>query len=69
MAKTRASRAAELMTHLRRGPSFTGLGHPRGGALTPQEAERQFKLWAESWIIPEVCSLIPELHAPRETKR
>lgn len=29
--------------------------------FTPGEAERQYKLWCQTWVIPLVNELVPEL--------
>lgn len=52
---TRKQRADELMRRLERGPSF---GHWQ---FTPAEAEARTRLWIDTWIIPIVKSLVPEL--------
>lgn len=65
--RTKAVRAAELLKMLKRGPAFSTV-YP-GGLFTKEEATKCFQVWSSSWIIPEVCSLIPELRAPKEKKR
>jgi hypothetical protein len=54
MAKTRDRRMAELLRQLHDGPSFVG---EFGKEFTEAEATRQFRLWAETWIVPEVIGL------------
>ncbi len=53
---TRKQRAIELLERLRRGPAHLEQS-------TPLES---YQLWAESWIVPELKKLIPEL---KEKKR
>lgn len=58
---TRREAAHELRRRLRDGPaiSFTRVDdtwdHPDRGFAA------QYKLWSESWILPEIDRLIPEL--------
>lgn len=62
---TREQRAEELLKRIERGPSFsdpTMFGSP---PLTPDEASRQYRGWAQSWIVNELVLLIPELRAAR----
>lgn len=59
---TRAQRATELRERLLRGPSgpfdqrtITGVN------LTPDQRYAEYKLWIETWVIPELDDLVPEL--------
>lgn len=54
---TRKQRASELLDRIRRGPSFSEIGR----TFTIAEADAQYKVWSESWIIQELLQLIPEL--------
>ena len=51
--RTKADRAKELLDRLERGPA----------SLTDKAgcSEYQYRLWVTTWIIPEVCRLIPQL--------
>jgi hypothetical protein len=55
---TRKDRAAELRERLERGPSFSDM---RDDPFDIKEAERQYKIWASSWILGELDQLVPEL--------
>jgi hypothetical protein len=52
---TRKQRAAELLKKVKQGPHFSTIG---GSQDTPTE---QYQRWAESWIVTELCDLVPEL--------
>lgn len=64
---TRKQKAEELLKMLTEGPSFSK-PFPFEGEFTIEEATRQFKLWSESWIIPVVKELVPELRK-KEVKK
>ena len=53
MRKTRKQRALWLLELVEKGPASLELD----GKVEP----KQYKLWVESWIIPELKRLIPEL--------
>lgn len=55
---TRKQKAAELKEMLQRGPAFTNL---QGGEYTTEEARQTFLQWSNTWIIPLVNELVPEL--------
>lgn len=64
MPKTRDTRkqhAIELLERLRRGPSLpkNQPGLPFGTRDT--DAEYNVHLWLDTWIIPAVIALVPEL--------
>lgn len=61
MRGTRAQRALELLATATRGPGFTG----HGAAVQRAEARRQYRLWASTWIVPELIRLIPELRGTK----
>lgn len=62
MKETRKDRASKLLDRLNRGPSWPMGTWPMGMTkLAQREASRIFRIWAETWIIPEVRALIPEL--------
>jgi len=58
LSNTKKQRAEELLRKLNIGPYLNTL---RCKELTKEEAERQVKIWLETWIIPEIEELIPEL--------
>jgi hypothetical protein len=60
----RKEKAATLLRRIKEGPSFSGT--PFHDPFTPEEAARQYKLWADSWIVEQVSELVPELRAKRE---
>ena len=64
---TRKQRARKLVKRLEEGPSFS---HPFGsiGTMHPKEASEQYKIWASTWIIPELKQLIPELRAKKASE-
>jgi hypothetical protein len=56
---SRQERAEELFARLVRGPSFgVGLGRD---AFTHEKAAAEFRQWSESWILTDLCRLVPEL--------
>jgi hypothetical protein len=55
---TRKQRADTLFLRLARGPEFANLP---GQAYTAEEAKKAFRLWSESWILTDLCKLVPEL--------
>lgn len=61
---TRKQRATELLTRIKRGPSISAPFD--GSPLTPAEVIRIYRGWIESWILPDLTDLVPEL---RDAKR
>lgn len=65
---TRNKKAAQLIERLNRGPELS-LYHFDAGVEIPQTARRmmeiemrkQFVAWSQTWLIPDVCALVPEL--------
>lgn len=61
--KTRKERARVLRQRLERGPclapSIERIAYSR------EQAEADCRRWLESWILPEVLALVPELAAPK----
>lgn len=55
---TRKQRAAKLLEIVSRGPDFDDAFSHRYG---PHQARDQYLLWVESWVVPELKRLIPEL--------
>lgn len=53
-SQTKAGRAHAVLQRLERGPSFSATFC---GAFTPEEAAKQYRTWAQSWIVPEVQAL------------
>ena len=51
----RRKRADELLARLERGPSL------RTNQVSSQDATEQVRRWLETWIIPDVLALVPEL--------
>ena len=58
VSNTRNHRALELLQRLEDGPSFSDIF---GEGMTTEEATKQFKIWATTWLIPEVKDLVLEL--------
>lgn len=58
VVNTRKQRAAELLAMLERGPSLRISGF---APLTVKEIQEGYKLWVETWVIPELKALVPEL--------
>ena len=54
--KTRKQVAENLLKLLKRGPQYSGTLD-----FTPERAMREYKGWAESWVLTELCRIIPEL--------
>lgn len=55
--KTRKETAKELLKRLELGPSFTSIARD----FDAIEASAQFRLFSQSWILSDLCRLIPEL--------
>ncbi len=56
---TKKQKALELLQRLEDGPSFRkGI---RSEEYSPEQARKDYEIWAKSWIIPEAKRLIPEL--------
>jgi hypothetical protein len=67
---TRKARAKELMERLEHGPhwGFAVFGHFDIPGLTCEQRvviqdnfEKNYRIWANSWVLPVVCDLVPEL--------
>lgn len=61
--RTRKVRAQELLVLLKRGPKLgimTSIHAGRAG-IVGEEIMADVKLWLDTWVIPEVERLIPEL--------
>ena len=73
VTNTRAQRAAALVDRLNRGPSidltFFSIDHAAvDAALTPaakrlieEYLKSQYHRWVDTWVVPEVTALVPEL--------
>jgi hypothetical protein len=59
--ETRKYQAQELLERVKHGPHFISENYK----MTVGEYQYQYKLWAESWIIPELLRLVPELRAAK----
>ena len=59
---TRKQKAAQLLARLKEGPCFD---HDFDSCVSTVaievRAKQSFKLWAETWVIPAVMDLVPEL--------
>jgi hypothetical protein len=64
VTNTRKHVAARLRARLERGPEY--IDHPARPAFTPEEAKRQYRIWAESWILDDLEQLVPELRKLKE---
>lgn len=65
---TRKLRADELLKRLKNGPSF--YVHPSLDIIfNVDEATRQYRLWATSWILDELIDLVPELKHLKESEK
>lgn len=58
---TRRRRAKELLRLAQDGPAFGGTFPIIFGEVASAEASRRYKLWAQSWLIPLIKQLVPEL--------
>jgi hypothetical protein len=58
---TRAEAARELRERVLRGPAFSDTATYGHGPLTEREVSEQYRRWAESWVLPLVERLVPEL--------
>lgn len=69
--QTRKGRAEALKKSLEEGPSFSAtFMHMEGQEFTNEqktfietEMKRQFRLWSQSWVLPELSDLVPQLQA------
>jgi hypothetical protein len=57
---TRKQLAGELIKMVTNGPSFSG-SSINGNTLTTEEATKQYRRWADSWVIEKIERLVPEL--------
>jgi hypothetical protein len=64
---TRKQKATELLARLQRGPSFCYKDF--GAVPTEEMVSQDTHCWLDTWIIPVVKELIPELKKPKETSR
>lgn len=55
---TRKQMAEELFRRLSDGPAYSSFP---GSKFGPEEARSGYHSWSETWIITEVCKLVPEL--------
>jgi hypothetical protein len=62
----RVDKAAELMRLLQNGPSFSNLDFKLSNKAPHIIASDGTKLWLNSWVIPLVKELVPELKEKRE---
>ena len=64
---TRKQKAAQLLELVNRGPSFTslqpGIGNPDELNISQANgrAKQDYILWVDSWILPLLIKLVPEL--------
>ena len=58
---TRAQRARYLLERVKRGPTFSSMMEH-----TTDEAKRAYRIWAESWVLEDLCELIPELRRSQQ---
>lgn len=63
--QTRKQAAAELLERVRRGPAWGPTGGTIWTARHVKEATEGYQRWAESWIIPVLERLVPELAPAR----
>ena len=56
---TKAVRAAALLKNLANGPAYLN-------DLGNEKMRRDYDLWVQTWIIPEVSYLVPELRKKAE---
>lgn len=67
MGITKMSLAGQLLRSVTDGPDY-GLDNSRAGLTEEQkriltaELQARYKLWAGSWVIPQVRTLVPQLH-------
>lgn len=61
--RTRKSEAKELLRLLTQGPASYLPDYPFGTLTAAQRAEvkKSFHLWVDSWVLPRVQYLVPEL--------
>jgi hypothetical protein len=58
---TRKEKAATLLDRVTKGPSFS-LGFPQSPHVAcTAEAQEAYRRWADTWILPLVKELVPEL--------
>lgn len=67
---TREQRAKKLREMLARGPSLSirdARDFFTGETISPEKLAAQYRSWAESWILPEIDFLVPELRKTKGT--
>jgi hypothetical protein len=62
---TRKQKARELHKLATAGPSFSE-SPIRGEEFTAEEATVQYRRWSQSWLLPLVEELVPELRKKKE---
>lgn len=62
---TRKQKAAKLLGRLKCGPLFSAPFD--GSPFTKELAEQQFRNWSESWILPNLIDLVPELRKEKQS--
>lgn len=67
---TRKQRAHDLLKTANRGPAY-GCDAFGGSAKLQKEARQAYRLWATTWLLPEIIRLVPELKGvkPPEVSR
>lgn len=65
LSVTRATRAATLRKRVIEGPAFSYMDFHHEDPLTPERAAEiasfNYRLWANSWVLPDLDILVPEL--------
>ncbi len=56
---TREQRAAELLKLVKTGPALSRSFD--GSKFTPEQALYHYHLWADTWVLPLINQLVPEL--------
>ncbi len=57
---TRKQRAEELLARLQRGPIIGDVTR-HDGLIEQDQVRREYRCWAGSWVLTELCQLVPEL--------
>jgi hypothetical protein len=58
MKKTRKLSSVELLALVKKGPFFSDVFDK---PYTPEKATAQYRIWADSWVVPLLEQLVPEL--------
>ena len=65
---TRSQKAIEVLSRLKKGPSFCTIGTQPLRKKHAQEAGEQYQRWVQTWVIPIVEELLEKDISKKEVK-